>query len=282
MPNVAPLPSEIALNQAKKRKATTDWIYENRDKIRDAYQRVLGMGVSGKKLNEMARGNPRLIEEVQRVLEAQGYIDAYRAYSGKDPDIAYKKGDYQSKIANTFAFVDKIKATHGSLERYEQVQNAKRQVDTLDAGFVKKIGRQRLINANLGVEGFNKYVQQYDYLKGLSPLIKREFNRDATVGDVERISKRFKAVGDYESFLTAGHAARDVVSDIEGEDLGTYGANLREGQLRENIYRNQGLSGDLQRRIEEARVRRKNLFTSAKSQAGAYLNESGQIVQDLF
>jgi len=289
---VAPEPFQAANDAINKRKQIDTFVKTNRDRIRDVYAN-LGIGQpSDELIGRMAFGTSSEYSEMLLAFEANEWAAEFEKFHGReliqagqlDTEGLSSAERLERRKNATFKAVDKIQANfNNDLNQYKNVLDARRAVAAEDDDLVNVFGRQRLIDANLGRGKAQDNIRQFNFLKQLNPVIAQNFNRSATLADVNRIENKFGTVAKFQDFLGAGITAESVLSQIDAADIGDFGVgNLTQEGLQENIFANQGsLSGDLQARIEEARLARAAAFTPGQSQVSTSLT-GGQITQDLF
>ena len=265
-----------ALRQATEMKQREQWVHNNQQVIIDSHVTLGFPPPTSAQLDEIARQTTDAYETMVKRVDAAEWVREFESYHGKDSfQPKHKKGDLKSKQAATMAFVGDIQARFDNdISRFREVNNARRRVDLEDKELVNRVGRQRLINAELGIEGSGKHKQRFDFLKDLDPVFQREFGRVASVADVDRIMDRHQTVDDYDAWLKG-------MQKVERLDLGNFGVRgVSPEQLQQGAK--PGKAADLTARIEEARVRRLNLHKPGASQIATAQTAGGLVQEDLF
>lgn len=276
---------QLAADEVNRRQQINKTVTAEAPGIRALYKR-LGLKVPGNRIIErMALGTTSEFKELQRISAASQWVDAFEGFHGRKIAPKFKEGVLGSKKAATLAFVDKLMANFPQgINQYKSVLAARQTVGAEDQDLVSRFGRQRLINANLGIgKDAALNLSKFSFLTGLNPVIKQQFNREATIADVERIQDRFGTVARFGEFLGAGQQAERALAAIKLEDIGDFGiGDVTQEGLQQDIFASGGqISGNLQARIEEARKRREALFTPGRSVIPTSLT-GGQLTQDLF
>lgn len=271
--NVAPPPWQVAFDTANKLAERQNWLAKNRNKIRSMYSRVAGIKISEARLDRLAADNEDAWGDLNNMIEYDQYREIYEGYAGRKKFTTSKKGGARNRrlLSQASNFYGNIRRKHKSVAAYTKHIDARTEVDELrgtaeSRRMVSLFGYNNLVKAYEGRTGFTELRDQADFFGELDPVMRQRFGRGATLADVKDISSRFGSASNYQSFLTAGATASAQLAKAREQDLGAFGGGgITQEALQQELFAGGGQVGDLQRQIEEARLRRQAEFTGAAS-----------------
>jgi len=279
-----------ALDIVRHKKAINKYIAANKKEIRALYWRVAKVTVSRKRLENMANGIPKALAQLQAMQQADAYRVVRESFYGEKRPYKVKKfknkeAQIRQNIRTALKFYGGLAKKFDTPAELGDYLDARKNINEAIAKNpnLKQYGERNLIKAEQGIKGYEGLKAKADYLQELDPVIQKFLGRQANIGDVNSIMPRFASAQQYAGYLGMGVAAGNIYKQIKTDDLADYGAgDITKTGLQEELYRTEGRGGDLQRRIQEARIRRKNLWSSGVSRAETSKTKSGLLTQELF